>query len=76
VAGSGDKSMVQPFAEKINSKMVITVLPLSTDCLMRHNIKESTTPISKAITFIKNNAENFVDINKIAILGQSSGAQM
>ena len=73
---SGDKSMLEPLAEKIalNGYQCFAIeYRLSDEAQYPAGIDD----ILKAITFIKNNAERFgVDANKIAILGQSSGAQM
>lgn len=73
---SGDKSMLAPFAEKMaaNGYQCFAIEYRLSD--------EATYPaaiddVLQAIDFIKNNADRFnIDTNKIAILGQSSGAQM
>lgn len=73
---SGDKSMLEPFAEKITSngyQCFAIEYRLSDEAQYPAGIDD----VLKAITFIKKNAEKFnVDTSKIAILGQSSGAQM
>lgn len=73
---SGDKSMLEPFAEKITSngyQCFAIEYRLSDEAQYPAGIDD----VLKAISFIKNNAERFnVDTSKIAILGQSSGAQM
>ena len=67
---SGDKSMMQPFAEKIASygyHCFAIEYRLSDEAQYPAGIED----VRKAITYIKNNAEKFgVDVNKIAILGQ------
>ncbi len=73
---SGDKSMLQPFAEQIASKgyqCFAIEYRLSDEAKYPEGIED----VLKAIEYIKNNAEKFnVDTTKIAILGRSSGGQM
>lgn len=73
---SGDKSMLETFAEIIASngfQCFAIEYRLSDEAQYPAGIDD----VLKAISFIKNNAERFnVDTSKIAILGQSSGAQM
>jgi len=73
---SGDKSMLQSFAEAIAVKgyqCFAIEYRLSDEAKYPAGIHD----VLKAIDYIKNNAEKFnVDVNKIAILGRSSGGQM
>lgn len=73
---SGDKSMLQPFAEAISMKgyqCFAIEYRLSDEAKYPAGIGD----ILKAIEYIKKNAKKFnVDANKIAILGRSSGGQM
>jgi len=73
---SGDKSMLQPFAEAIAIKgyqCFAIEYRLSDEAKYPAGIHD----VMKAIDYIKNNAEKFnVDTMKIAILGRSSGGQM
>ncbi|MDR6969634.1 acetyl esterase/lipase [Flavobacterium arsenatis] len=73
---SGDKSMLESFAEKIASngyQCFAVEYRLSDEAQYPAGIED----VLKAIAYIKKNAERFnVDASKIAILGQSSGAQM
>jgi len=73
---SGDKSMLQPFAEAIALKgyqCFAVEYRLSDEAKYPAAIDD----VLKAIDFIKNNAVKFnADTKKIAILGRSSGGQM
>ena len=73
---SGDKTMLQPFAEAIalNGYQCFAIeYRLSDEAKYPAGIED----VLKAIEYIKKNAGKFnVDINKIAILGRSSGGQM
>jgi len=73
---SGDKLMLQPFAEAIASngyQCFAIEYRLSDEAKYPAGIED----VLKAIEYIKKNADKFnVDVNKIAILGRSSGGQM
>lgn len=73
---SGDKSMLQPFAEQISKKgyqCFAIEYRLSDEAKYPAGIED----VLQAIEFVKKNAKKFkVDVNKIAILGRSSGGQM
>lgn len=73
---SGDKSMLQPFAEAIAVKgyqCFVIEYRLSDEAKYPAGIDD----VMKAIDFIKNNEQKFnIDTKKIAILGRSSGGQM
>ena len=73
---SGDKSMLEPFAEQISLKGYQCFgieYRLSDEAKYPAGIQD----VLQAIEFIKKNAKKFnVDVNKIAILGRSSGGQM
>lgn len=73
---SGDKSMLQPFAEAIASNgynCFAIEYRLSDEAKYPAGIED----ILNAMEYIKKNAAEFnVDVNKIAILGRSSGGHM
>ena len=73
---SGDKSMLRPFAEQISKKgyqCFAIEYRLSDEAKYPAGIQD----VLQAIEFIKKNAKKFnVNVDKIAILGRSSGGQM
>lgn len=73
---SGNKSMLEPFAQKIASKgyqCFAIEYRLSDEAKYPAGIND----VLQAIEFIKKNAKKYnVDVNKMAILGRSSGGQM
>lgn len=73
---SGDKSMLRPFAEQISKKgyqCFAIEYRLSDEAKYPAGIQD----VLQAIEFVKKNAKKFnVNVDKIAILGRSSGGQM